>query len=478
MWIKFNDEIKKSFIDNSKMDKLKSYMGNKGYTMSKGKIADKELSKLRTSLSKDPSFCLARNAVARGNLQDVAMNWDRFSVVDHTYSERVQPELKATSQHRSGRCWLFAAMNLMRIPFAKKYKLEKFEFSQSYLFFYDKLEKSNYFLENIIKTADEPHDGRLVSFLVTDPLSDGGQWDMLVNIIKKYGVVPKSVFPDSQASLNSTNVNYILTLKLREWAHDLRKLIHKKTSPQKVQDAKNQMMAEAYRIMITHFGAPPTKFDWEFTDKNKKFHAHRNLSPKNFFDKFVSFPLDDMICLVDSPRKSTPYNETYTVKYLGNVVEGQEVRYLNVKIDVMKKAAIASIKDNTPVWFGCDVGKCFHRDMGIMDTDFYDYEQIYNTKFGMNKETRMNFGESQMTHAMLFTGVNLVNGKPNKWRVENSWGDKTADKGYCLMTDKWFDEYMFEIAIHKKYLTKALCDQYRAEPQELEPWDPLGALAY
>nr|MCH9812205.1 aminopeptidase [bacterium] len=185
-----------------------------------------------------------------------------------------------------------------------------------------------------------------------------------------------------------------------------------------------------------------------------------------------------MICLVDSPRKSTPYNKTYTVKYLGNVVEGQIVRYLNVKIDVMKKAAIASLKDNTPVWFGCDVGKYLHRDIGIMDTEFFEYEHLYDTTFGLDKAGRMDYGESQMTHAMLFTGVNLVNGKPTKWRVENSWGKKSGDKGYLIMSDEWFDEYMFEIAIHKKYVTKALADAYKKQPLELDPWDPLGALAH
>ena len=450
----------------------------KGDEMSKGKICEKEMGKVKAGLCKDPSHCIARNALSRGDLNQVAMNWDRFALIDHSFSDKVSPELKATSQHRSGRCWLFAAMNLMRIPFAKKYKLENFEFSQSYLFFFDKLEKCNYFLENIIKTADEPVDGRLISHLLKDPLSDGGQWDMLVNITKKYGVVPKSVYPDSQASLNSSNVNYILTLKLREWASQLRALLKKKVTAQKLKSAKDHMMSEAYRIMITHFGTPPTKFDWEYYDNKKKFHAHRNLTPKNFFNKFVNFPLDDMVCLVDSPRKSTPYNQAYTVKYLGNVSEGQIVRYLNVKIDVMKKAAIASLKDNTPVWFGCDVGKFFHRDIGVMDTEFYEYDYLYNTTFKMDKATRMDYGESQMTHAMLFTGVNIVNGKPNRWRVENSWGDKSGEKGYFIMTDKWFDEYMFEVAIHKKYLTKAICDQYNAEPKDLEPWDPLGSLAF
>lgn len=442
-----------------------------------GKISLGDLKKNTNSLLKDPSFCIAKNAVARTQVQDVAMNWDEFATINHSFSEQIQPELKATSQFRSGRCWLFAAMNLMRIPFCKKYKIKEFEFSQSYLFFYDKLEKANYFLENIIKTADEDYHGRLVSHLVTDPLCDGGQWDMLCNIIKKYGLVPKSVFPDSQASLNSSGVNYILTLKLREWAKVLRTLMKKKTTLKQLETVKNQMMTEAHRILLTHFGAPPEKFDWEYQDKNKKFHAHRNLTPQTFYKKFVNFPFDDMVCLVHSPRKSTPYDKAYTVKYLGNVVEGQIVRYLNVKIDVMKKATIASIKDGTPVWFGCDVGKYLHRDLGIMSTDFYDYETLYNTKLKLDKAGRMEYGESQMTHAMLFTAVNLVDGKPNRWRVENSWSEKGGDKGYYIMTDKWFDEYMFEVAIHKKYITKALMELYKTKPSELEPWDPLGALA-
>ena len=348
------------------------------------KLSQKELEKIKYSLLKDPSFCIAKNALARTDLQDVAMNWDQFALINHNFSEKISPELKATSQHKSGRCWLFAALNLMRIPFCRKYKIKQFEFSQSYLFFYDKLEKTNFFLENIIKTAHEKYDSRIVSHLLTDPLCDGGQWDMLCNIIKKYGVVPKSVYPDSKASLNSSSINYILTLKLREWAKKLRSLIEKKTSSGKLVETKNQMINEAYRIIITHFGTPPEKFNWEYTDQNKKFHSHRNLTPETFFKKFVNFPFDDMVCLVDSPRTTTPYNQSYTVKYLGNVIEGQIVRYLNVKIEVMKKAVIASIKDNTPVWFGCDVGKFFHRDIGIMDTSFYDYESLYNTKFELN----------------------------------------------------------------------------------------------
>ncbi|MCH9616809.1 MAG: Aminopeptidase C [Chlamydiia bacterium] len=442
--------------------------------MNKGIISEKELLKVKKCLSKDLSFKLACNAVTRGDLQDVAMNWDRFSLIDHTFSHVVTPELSATSQHHSGRCWIFSALNLIRIPFAKKYKLEDFEFSQSYLFFFDKLERTNYFLENILSTSDMPVDGRLVSHLLKDPVQDGGQWDMFVSLIQKYGIVPKSIFPDSKASLNSRSINYILSYKLREWAKTLRDLKEKKASDKTLSEKKDLMMNEAFRIISIHIGHPPEKFDWEYVDKDKKFHACRNLTPKTFFKKHVNFPLDEMVSLVNSPRKSTPYGKSYTVKYLGNVIEGQIVRYLNVETHVMKKAAIAAIKDNSPVWIGCDVGKFFHRGLGVMDAELYEYKHLYDTEFDLDKGGRLDYGEAQIAHAMLFTGVNLVNGKPTKWRVENSWGEKNGDKGYYIMTDKWFDEFMFLITVHKKYLTKKLQDEYKAKPQVVPPWDPLG----
>ena len=237
------------------------------------------------------------------------------------------------------------------------------------------------------------------------------------------------------------------------------------------------MVEEIYKMLSLHMGTPPAEFDWEFQDKEKKFHAYRGLTPHTFYHNHVKVNLNDYVCLVHSPREITPYHKTFTVKFLGNVIEGAPILYLNVPVEEMKRATIKSLKDNEPVWFGCDVGKSFARDLGIMDTKLYDLDLVYDAPFQTTKEMRMNYGESQMTHAMLFTGVNLIDDKPTRWRVENSWGDKVGKKGFFIMTDDWFDEYMFEVAIHKKYLPKELLKLLDLPPFPLEPWDPLGALA-
>lgn len=422
-----------------------------------------------------PRYKLARNALTRSKRRDAAVCWDCFAKINHSFSHKVPTELKITSQKQSGRCWLFAATNLLRLKMANKYKLDKFEFSQSYLFFWDKFEKANFFLESIIETAEEPVDSRLVMHLLSKPLDDGGQWHMFVSLVEKYGLVPQDVFKDSAACMLSTEVNQTVIEKLREYAAILR-ANHKK-KPSELRKLKERMMEEVYRMLAIHIGTPPQKFDWEFHDKNKKFHSHRNLTPKSFFEKYVKVNLDDYVCLVHTPRKSTPLNQTYTVEYLGNVVEGKQILYVNVSIEDMKQACIKTIKDKEPVWFGCDVGKYLHRDLGVMDLDIFDYDLLYDVKFESTKEERMNHGSSMMTHAMVFTGVNLVNDKPDRWRVENSWGDDSGDKGYYIMTDKWFDEYMFEVAIDKKYLPKKILDLLSKKPKALKPWDPMGSLA-
>jgi len=340
------------------------------------------------------------------------------------------------------------------------------------------MEKSNYFLESILRSTNEPRDGRLVMHLLSDPIQDGGQWHMFVNLIKKYGVVPKSEMPETYQSSASMRMNRMITRKLRGFAIDLRNASKEGANAEKLQAMKDDMMSVVYQMLTISLGTPPETFDWQVRDKDKEFYRFENLTPQSFFENHVGLNLDDYVCLIDCPMSDKEYHETYTVDYLGNVIEGEMIRYLNLPVQRLKEAAIASINGDNPVWFGCDVGKHFSRNMGVMDLDIYDFELFYNTTFSMSKADRLEYGDSQMTHAMLFTGVDLDKEKKSrKWRVENSWGDKYGDKGYDIMTDPWFDEYTYEVVVHKDYITEEEFEIYQKDPVPLKPWDPMGALA-
>ena len=442
------------------------------------KILLKTITEFRKSTDANPQVRLARNAAVRGDVMDLAMDWEAFRRIDHTFSDIVTGQMKVTNQKSSGRCWGFAGLNLFRIYLGRKYNLKKFEFSQNYFIFCDKLEKSNYFLENIIKTADKPLDGRLVMHLLTDPIQDGGQWHMFVNLIEKYGVLPQTEMPESFQSSQSMRMNRMITRKLRGFANDLRVAYEKGADTKKLRVMKEDMLRTIYQMLTICLGSPPEKFEWQIRDKDKKFHRFEKLNPKQFYKEHVGLDLNDYVCLINCPMSDKSYNEIYTVDYLGNVVEGSIIRYLNLPSKRLKEVAAASIKDDHPVWFGCDVGKYFHRNLGVMDMDIFDFELFYSTDFPMTKTDRLEFGDSQMTHAMLFTGVDLDGrGHPRKWQVENSWGEKRSDKGYDIMTDSWFDEYNYEVVVYKDYITKDEFSLYQKDPVVLPPWDPMGALA-
>ena len=418
------------------------------------------------------------NTLTRSKLEDVTMDWETYKKIDHNYSNIVKNEMsKVTNQKASGRCWGFAALNLMRIDFTKKYNLSNFEFSQSYFMFFDKLEKSNYFLENILSTLDEKFDSRIIMWLLESPIQDGGQWDMFVNLMEKYGIVPQSAMPESLHSSSSRSMNVLITRTLRKYASILRNNYSDGMDLKDLRKLKVQMMSSIYKLLCTFIGKPPENFDWQVRDKKKNFISHKNITPIDFYNKMVPFKLKDKVCLIHCPMSNKKFNELYTVRFLGNVVEGQVIKYLNVSINEMKKAAVKSIKNNEAVWFGCDVGKMFHRDLGVMHNKLYDYELFFGVDSNMSKATRLEYGDSQMTHAMLFTGVDLKDNKPSKWRVENSWGNKSGDKGYFLMSDDWFDEYNYEVVVDKKYLTKDILKLFNKNPVDLNPWDPMGALA-
>ena len=433
------------------------------------------INKFNKQFNSSSSNIKTRNALIQNDVNKIAINWDNFSKINHIYSNTISNELPVTNQKASGRCWGFAGLNLLRLEIVKKYNLNSFEFSQNYFMFWDKLEKSNYFLENILTTLDHESESRLIMHLLQSPVQDGGQWDMFVNLIEKYGLVPQSVMPETNHSSKSGMMNYLLTHKLREFASVLRR--SNKLNIKELREKKQIMLSEIYSLLCMFLGNPPTKFDWSIKDKNSKFTRFVNIEPLTFYKKFTKIKLKDKVCLIHAPMYNKKINELYTVEFLGNVVNGNIIKYANVQIKELKKATINSLKNNEAVWFGCDVGKMFNRDLGIMDMNLYDYKNLFNTDFKMNKATRLEYGDSMMTHAMLFTGVDIKKNKPQKWRVENSWGNKNGDKGYYLMSDNWFDEYNYEVVVDKKYLSNKILSIFDLEPKKLSPWDPMGALA-
>ena len=439
-------------------------------------ISLENLNQFEQGFDTNPTNALAMNAVVSNGINAVATNYQTERRVTHEFSLSLK-QGKVTNQKKSGRCWMFAALNCLRFQVMHKLNLENFELSQSYTLFYDKLEKSNYFLESILETLDEPSNGRLISHLVSAPLNDGGQWDMFANLVEKYGVVPKEVMPETAASSSTREITGYLTEKLREFACTLRTAYQNGASMEELRAKKDDMMQTIYNMLCISLGKPPVKFDFEVKTPNG-FVRDLGITPQSFFKKYVDMDLSRYISLINAPTSDKPYGKTYTVAFLGNVAEGRPVKYLNLPIEDLKAAAIAQMKDGLPVWFGCDVGKRSVRDGGVMDLNALDLETLFNTEFTMDKAQRLDYGQSLMTHAMVFQGVNLDdNGKPNRWRVENSWGKDAGVDGYYIMSDAWFDEYMYQVVVDKKYLTEEQRKALEQEPITLQPWDPMGSLA-
>ncbi|EPD77876.1 MULTISPECIES: aminopeptidase C [Atopobiaceae] len=386
-----------------------------------------------------------------------------------------------TNQKHSGRCWMFASLNTFRYRIIKTYNLSTFELSQAYPLFWDKMEKSNWFLENILDTLNEPLNGRLVSFLLTDPIGDGGQWDMFKSLVKKYGVVPKEAMPETENSSNTHDMDKYLTRYLRGAAKRLRETHEAGESEETLREMKKEMMSEVYALLVTCLGEPPARFEVRLRDKDDKLVAAGTYTPQQFFDEFVDMNLDDYISLISAPTADKPFNHTYTVSRLGNVIEDGGVRYINLEPKELKRVAIAQLKDNLPVWFGCDVDQSYLRDEGIMDTRALDIDALFGfpVEGALNKAERLDYGESLMTHAMVLEGVNLdQNDKPTLWKVENSWGKDHGRDGFDTISDSWFDEYVYQVVVDKKYLTEEQKHIFETEtPTVLEPWDPMGSLA-
>ena len=385
---------------------------------------------------------------------------------------------KVTNQKASGRCWMFAALNTFRHKMISSFQLEDFELSQAHTFFWDKYEKSNWFLEQVIATADQELTSRKVAFLLQTPQQDGGQWDMVVSLFEKYGVVPKSVYPESISSSNSRELNTYLNKLLRQDAQILRDLIHSGADSEAVSSKKQALLQEIFNFLAMSLGLPPREFDFSYRDKDNQFHSESGLTPQSFYKKYVDLQLDDYVSIINAPTTDKPYGKSYTVDMLGNVVGSRPVRYLNVPMDRLKELAIAQMKAGETVWFGSDVGQVSNRKAGILATDVYDFEASMDIHLTQDKAGRLDYAESLMTHAMVLTGVDLDEaGQSRKWKVENSWGDKVGTDGYFVASDAWMDEYTYQIVVRKEFLTADELAAYEAEPIVLAPWDPMGALA-
>lgn len=396
---------------------------------------------------------------------------------DHVFSIDLTKD-KVANQKASGRCWMFAALNTFRHKLISDLNLDNFELSQAHTFFWDKYEKSNWFLEQVIATADQELGSRKVKFLLDVPQQDGGQWDMVVALFEKYGVVPKSAYPESVSSSNSRELNQYLNKLLRQDAQILREAVAAGVGAEGIRAQKEALLQEIFNFLAVNLGLPPRTFDFAYRDKDNNYHSDKNITPQEFFKKYVGLNLSDYVSVINAPTADKPYGKSYTVDMLGNVVGSRAVRYLNLDMTRFKELAIAQMQAGETVWFGSDVGQISDRQKGILATNIYDFDTAMNISFTQDKAGRLDYSESLMTHAMVLTGVDLAeNGEPLKWKVENSWGEKVGDKGYFVASDAWMDEFTYQIVVRKEFLTDEELAAYESEPTVLAPWDPMGALA-
>ena len=439
-----------------------------------GELTIEEIERLRSDFAEDTGARIVQNAVTTTSIADLGVSREVVAGTDTSFSTKLD-DWKVTNQKASGRCWLFALLNLLRPGAMEKMNIKELEFSQAYVHFWDKFERANHNLEAIIETADRDLDDRTIGFILDHPSEDGGQWNMAVNVITKYGLVPKSAYPESQSSSATRWMNATLRLLVRSAASEIRRILDDGGSVAEARAHKEKRMGDVWRLLCIHLGTPPTEFVWQWRDKDKEFHSRGVMTPLQFLEEFVTLDFANYVCLVHDPRNEM--YQTYTVDFLQNVVGGPPVIYLNVPIEEMKIATRKILESGEPVWMGCDVGKQMHRKLGIWDAKLYEFEEMYGFEFGMDKRQRLDFHHSLMTHAMLFTGFDGDENGVRKWRVENSWGKEGGEDGYYTMNDSWFDEYMFEIAAPRGHLTEKMLAGLETEPVVLPAWDPMGSLA-
>lgn len=439
-----------------------------------GALNAEKVTKIMTDYEADKQNAVVRHALSRHSISNVIFNTDSLREVTPSFSIELKT-LPVANQKQSGRCWIFAGLNVLREIVAKKCGLPKFELSQNYISLFDKIEKSNYALETILEIGNRDHDDRELHFILSNPVSDGGQWDMFVNLVKKYGVVPQDQFPETYQSEATRESDQIVNAAIRGFAAEVAPLL-KEGKTKEARELKEETMEKIYHFFLSCFGLPPKTFDFAYTNKDG-FHIEKGLTPLTFFEKYIGNQIDDYQSIINSPTADKPYLRNFTIRHLGNVIEGKVINHLNLPMERIKELIVKQLKNGEPVWFGSDVS--FYRDRNSFSWNdkAFDYESPFNIKLEFSKEKMLDYWHSAMNHAMVIVGVNLDNGKPNRWKIENSWGKEAGLAGYFVMSESWFDTFVYQAVINKKYLSNEEIEASKKEPIVLNPWDPMGTLA-
>lgn len=450
------------------------FLGMSPLYAQEGGIDPQMLSKIRQCYRNTPQDKALRNAMTHIDINKLALNQANEANTD-TYMSHVVKSKGITDQRSSGRCWLFSGLNVLRAKTIRDFDMGAFEFSQNYLFFWDQIEKANLFLQSIIDTRDKPIEDRTVTWLFHHALGDGGQFTGVTDLISKYGLVPKTVMPETYSSNHTARMSMLLNLKLREFGLELREMqAGKKDKPlrQALRERKEEMLGFVYRFLVLNLGEPPESFTWTAYNAKGEPRDTRTYTPLAFYQEYVGKDLQEgYVLMMNDPSRE--FYKTYEIAFDRHVYDGHNWIYINLPMEAIKEMAIASIKDSTMLYFSCDVGKFSNRETGFLDIDCYDYASLMGTTFGMDKRDRILTGASGSSHAMTLSGVNLTqDGTPNRWLVENSWG-MTGQEGHFIMTDAWFNEYMFRLVVEKKYVPAGILQLLEQKPVLLPPWDPM-----
>ena len=415
--------------------------------------------------------------------QVVARAAQKSGVLAASYNERVQSKLtrvfsteldtdNVTNQKHSGRCWEFATLNVLRHAFGKKYKAKNFTFSQAYNFFWDKIERANIFYNNILATADKPLDSHEVKSHLDFAGGDGGQFHMAASLVEKYGVVPSYAMPESFNTNDTTGFATALGDKLKKDALVLRKLKNENKDDE-IEKTREKFLIEVYRMTAIAVGEPPKRFDLEYRDDDKKYHLDKNLTPLEFLHKYLSdVDLNDYVVLTNAPDHE--YNKLYGLPGEDNIQGAYRIKLLNVPMEYLTTASIAQLKDGEAVWFGNDVLRQMDRKTGYLSTNLYKLNDLFGVNLDMDKADRLRTGVGEVSHAMTLVGVDEDQGDIRQWKVENSWGEKSGSKGYFVMSNEWFNDYVYEVVVHKKYLTEEQRKIAEGPITDLPLWDSLA----